>query len=277
MRLSKFPKTEEEEKKLEKDGDFYELKQIKVIWSEVLSCIREYFILEERSKRVHKFHFVFLNHFRHKDRISFPFYLKYSLLQSLYAHKQKDSRPILHEGMILLIENYCKNKLMATPISKKKRGTTTDSQSKKGKRDARKSVKMELMAKDTPHKNEEETSNSSDNNEDKNTETENKNGDSEEDTEMGDISSNLGGYSASKNETENNVEEESLGKNDGSRNIGNETTIQGTDGEENVEEPEGKEKELRGEEEAKGIDNPTVMKKDDPTRGLCSLSLIQLR
>lgn len=75
--FKKFLKTEEEEKKLEKDGDLYELKQIKVIWCEVLSCIREYFILDGRSKRVHKFHFVFLNHFRHKDRISFPFYLKY--------------------------------------------------------------------------------------------------------------------------------------------------------------------------------------------------------
>lgn len=98
-------------------------------------------------------------------------------------------------------------------------------------------------------------------------ETENKNGDSEEDTEMGDISSNLAGYSASKNEIEKNVEEEILGKNDGSGNTGNEATIQAADGEENVEEEMGKEKELGGEEEAKGTDNPMVTKKEDPTRG----------
>ena len=36
--FKKFPKTEEE-KKLEKNGDFYELNQIKVIWRDVLSCL----------------------------------------------------------------------------------------------------------------------------------------------------------------------------------------------------------------------------------------------
>ena len=53
--------------------------------NEIFCCIREYFILDGRSKRVHKCHFVFLNHFRHKDRISFPFYL---LLNSCNAFKK---------------------------------------------------------------------------------------------------------------------------------------------------------------------------------------------
>ena len=70
--FKKFPKREDKEKRLKKNGDFYELKQIKVIWRDVLSCNRD-----------------FLNHFRHKDRISFPFFLKYSLLLSLYAHRKK--------------------------------------------------------------------------------------------------------------------------------------------------------------------------------------------
>jgi hypothetical protein len=77
--FKKFPKIEEEEKKMEKNGDFYELNQIKVIWRDVLLCIHEYFILDGRAKRVHKFHFVFLNHFWYKDRIYFSFYLKFSL------------------------------------------------------------------------------------------------------------------------------------------------------------------------------------------------------
>ncbi len=72
--FKKFPKMEAEEKNLEKNRDFYELNQIKVIWKDVLSCIHEYFILDGRAKRVHKFYFVFLNHFRHKNRISFPFF-----------------------------------------------------------------------------------------------------------------------------------------------------------------------------------------------------------
>ena len=118
-----FPKTKEEEKKLEKNGDFYELNQIKVIWRDVLSCLHEYFILDGRSKRVHKFHFIFLNHFHHNDRISFPFYLRFSLLHSLHAHRRKESHPILHEGLILLIENYYKTKaIVASPYSESKKG-----------------------------------------------------------------------------------------------------------------------------------------------------------
>ena len=87
--FKKILKTNEEEKKLEKNRDFYELNQIKVIWQDVLSCIHEDFILDGRAKRFHKFHFVFLNHFRYKDRISFLFYLRFSLLQSLQAHRKK--------------------------------------------------------------------------------------------------------------------------------------------------------------------------------------------
>ena len=37
--FKKFPKTNEEEKKMEKNGNFYDLIQIKVIWRDVLSCI----------------------------------------------------------------------------------------------------------------------------------------------------------------------------------------------------------------------------------------------
>ena len=46
--FKKFPKNEEEEKKLVKNGDFYDLDQIKVIWQDVLSCVHEYFILDGR-------------------------------------------------------------------------------------------------------------------------------------------------------------------------------------------------------------------------------------
>lgn len=119
----KFPKTDAEEKLLEKNGVFFDVEQKKGIWQDVLCCIREYFSLDGRNKRVYKFHFVFLNHFMHKDRLSFPFYLRFSLLQSLHAHG-KESRPILHEGLILLIEGYYKNKSIAsTPSIDKHKGS----------------------------------------------------------------------------------------------------------------------------------------------------------
>lgn len=119
--LKKFPKTDEEDKNIEKNGDFYDLSQIKVIWRDVLLCIHEYFILDGRAKRVHKFHFLFLNHFRYKYRIYFLFYLKYSLIQSLQAHRKKESHYVLHEGLILLIENYYKRKVVKpSPTMEKK-------------------------------------------------------------------------------------------------------------------------------------------------------------
>ena len=76
-------------------------------------------------------------------------------------------------------------------------------------------MKNKLIIKDTPQKNEEEIIESFDKNEDKNVEI-------EEDTEMGDISSNLEGYPGSKDETRKNDVEENLDKNEESDNIGNE-------------------------------------------------------
>ena len=121
--FKKFPKMEAEEKNLEKNGDFYELNQIKVIWRDVLSCIREYFIPDGREKRVNEFYFIFLNHLGIKIRFPFNFFLKYSLLLSLYAHRKKDSHPMLHEGLILLIEFFCKSKaIKPSPIIEKRKG-----------------------------------------------------------------------------------------------------------------------------------------------------------
>lgn len=90
------------------------------MWQDFLSCIREYFILDGRSKRVHNFHFVFLNHFRYKQRVSFIFYLKYSLIKNLNTHRKNISRLVLHEGLVLLIEEYCReNVIKLSPSSGK--------------------------------------------------------------------------------------------------------------------------------------------------------------
>ena len=48
--FKKFPKVEVEEKNLEKNGDFYELDQIKTIWQDFLLCTHVYFILDGRNK-----------------------------------------------------------------------------------------------------------------------------------------------------------------------------------------------------------------------------------
>ena len=82
----------------------------------------------------------------------------------------------------------------------------------------------------------------------------------EEDMEMGDFSSNLDGYLGNKGETRNNEIEESLDKNVGLENIGDEDINQSGKPqkvrEENVEEDLGKEKELEKDVE-KGKDDPS--------------------
>lgn len=51
--IKKFLKIEEEEKKLEKNDDFYEQNQIKIIWGNVLSC-KEIISPSGPSKRTRK-------------------------------------------------------------------------------------------------------------------------------------------------------------------------------------------------------------------------------
>lgn len=60
--------------------------------------------------RVYSYHFSLLNHFRYKVRVSFPYYLLYSLRKSLDDHKKNPKGfPILHTGLIRLIfEHYQK-------------------------------------------------------------------------------------------------------------------------------------------------------------------------
>ena len=99
---------------------------------------------------MHKFHFVFLNHFRHKDRLSFCFYLRFSLLQSLQAHRKKELHPILHEGLILLIEGHYKNMaIVSSPSLDKNKGSATETYSRKSKGDETIKGKRRSLKHDT--------------------------------------------------------------------------------------------------------------------------------
>lgn len=82
-----------------------------------------YFILVGRVSKVHLYHFVFLNHFHYKKIISFNFFLENYLLSRLKAHKQKASRTIIHEGLILLIIEFFHDSTPnhSIPISTSKR------------------------------------------------------------------------------------------------------------------------------------------------------------
>lgn len=61
-------------------------------------------------------HFVLVNHFRYKDKISFPFYILYSLNVGIIDFKNP-KKSILHEGLIMLIMEYIKS--LPTPSKSK--------------------------------------------------------------------------------------------------------------------------------------------------------------
>lgn len=89
-------------------GGYYNASNIKKIWGCVLNAIMEYITVEGHFTRVHTYHFVLLNHFRHKKRISLPYYLFRSLSRSLNKHSKNPSTPVLHCGLIFLIYEHCK-------------------------------------------------------------------------------------------------------------------------------------------------------------------------
>lgn len=199
----------------------------------MLSYICDYFILDGRNKRVHKFHFVFLNHFRHKDRLSFPFYLQFSLLHSLQDHKKKVSQPILHESLILLIEGYCKNKYIASNPSKDKHKDSHSIKSKKEEnaKGKEKVLKLKPLASQK-HIVEEDS-------ESENMEIpKNENPDEEDGIDFRYLSSNLEGYPKCKGKNEKgNDEAISEGNSDqiNSKNEGNQIVSSGGDkGKDNI-------------------------------------------
>lgn len=162
--------------------------------------------------------FFFLNHFRYKHKISFPFYLHFSLLQSLHAHRKKESQPILHEGQILLIEGFCKNKSI---VSSPSTGKHKDSQSIKCKIDENVKGKDKEKLKPSSSQRqiiEEDIEVESTEGSDKDVPEE------QEGIDVGEFSSNLEGYSKMKGKNEKGREEETTKNNSEQRKFDNEGT-----------------------------------------------------
>lgn len=81
-----------------------------------------YITLEGFFSMINAYHFLMLNHFYHKKRISFPYYILASLDSSLKDHKRNPKNLVFHVGLILLMSKYAKYfevaKLIATPNRK---------------------------------------------------------------------------------------------------------------------------------------------------------------
>lgn len=67
----------------------------------------EYLTLDGHFTRVYGHHFVIMNHFYHRVKMCFLFYLMYVLRANFKDHKKNSSKfPILHEGLLVLIDSH---------------------------------------------------------------------------------------------------------------------------------------------------------------------------
>lgn len=80
----------------------------------VLHAIIEYITLDPRFDRVRTHHFFLFNHFYHERNISFPYYLLNSMSKAITSFKKKPIvNPTLHEGLLLLIQEYFKSQMVS--------------------------------------------------------------------------------------------------------------------------------------------------------------------
>lgn len=104
-----FVESEKELKALKKLNTYYVLDSMKKSWRYVLKAVIEYITLDPRFDRAHTHHFVILNHFWKKARISFPFYLLTSMSKAMDSFKKKPIANLaLYEGLLLLIHEHFK-------------------------------------------------------------------------------------------------------------------------------------------------------------------------
>lgn len=76
----------------------------------------KFFTLDGRFTKIYGHHFVLLNHFRHNEKISFPFYLLSSLSASIFDFKENPHvNPVLHQGLISLIYKQLKVRAYENP------------------------------------------------------------------------------------------------------------------------------------------------------------------
>ncbi len=115
--INAFVKNDKEKRKLVKIDTYYDIESIKKLWGLVLRIIIEYVTLEPRFDRVRTHHFVLLNHFRHKVKISFPFYIYTSMTKNIESYKKCPVKnPTLHEGLLLLIFKFLKTQTRVKSI-----------------------------------------------------------------------------------------------------------------------------------------------------------------
>lgn len=70
----------------------------------------EFITLDGRFTRVYNYHFVILNHFWYKEKISIPFYLLCTLNTGIKdAISNPNPNIAMHEGLMVILYNHIKN------------------------------------------------------------------------------------------------------------------------------------------------------------------------
>ena len=149
--VNDFVKNDKEKRKLVKFDSYYDIESIKKIWRHVLRIIIDYVTLDPKFDRVRLHHFVLLNHFRHKVKISFPFYIYTSMAKNIEGFKKfLVKNPALHEGLLLLIYDFLKTQTRGKSIGVLGGSSKDTASSESGEVRVVKSVKTETPRKANP-------------------------------------------------------------------------------------------------------------------------------
>ncbi|WP_258316876.1 hypothetical protein, partial [Escherichia coli] len=86
---------------------YYPPKAFAKPWREILFVLMRYITLDGKFMKVYGYHFVLLNHFRHNDKVNFPYFLLYSMNASLKAYKENpQGDTAMHQGLMVLIYDH---------------------------------------------------------------------------------------------------------------------------------------------------------------------------
>lgn len=68
-----------------------------------------YITLDGRFTKFYGYHFVLLNHFRHDEKVNFPYFLLCSMNATIKAYKENPmGDTAMHQGLMVLIYDHLK-------------------------------------------------------------------------------------------------------------------------------------------------------------------------
>lgn len=115
--IDRYPETDKEKKCLVKlSKTYYPPRAFVKPWREVLFVIMCYITLDGRFTKVYSYHFVLLNHYRHDEKVNFPYFLLRSMNATIKAYKENPmGDTAMHQGLMVLIYDHLKSNQIVCP------------------------------------------------------------------------------------------------------------------------------------------------------------------